>query len=114
MISRLFDNDETFVSRFINHWTEYRSIQAGRSDELINGMIYFHNCLFPDFQMSSCTNCGSRLKKAEDRLDLAYSILINEFKQNEADDTEPQPDDLSEGDLTPEVLQPPKKRSTKK
>jgi len=79
MISRLFDNDETFPKRFLDYWESYRAIPAGRPEEMLKQMVYFHNCLFPDFQISECLNCGSRWKRAEDRLDLAYSIMKPEF-----------------------------------
>ena len=79
MISRLFDNDETFPKRFLDYWESYRAIPAGRPEEMLKQMVYFHNCLFPDFQISECLNCGNRWKRAEDRLDLAYSIIKPEF-----------------------------------
>lgn len=88
MISRLFDNDETFVSRFLDYWEAYRAIPAGRPEEMLKQMVYYHNCLYPDFAMSECMNCGTRWKRGEDRLDLAYSILIAEVKSNEVDDSE--------------------------
>jgi len=79
MINRTFDNDETFPKRFIDYWEEYRSIAAGRPETMLKKMVYFHNTLFPDFAMSECLNCGSRWKRAEDKLDIAYGIIKAEF-----------------------------------
>lgn len=79
MINRTFDNDPTFPESFLEYWEEYRSIPAGRPETMLKKMVYFHNTLFPDFAMSECMNCGTRWKKGEDRLDIAYSILKPEY-----------------------------------
>lgn len=79
MINRTFDNDMTFPERFLEYWEEYRAIPAGRPETMLKKMVYFHNTLFPDFAMSECMNCGTRWKKGEDRLDIAYSILKGEM-----------------------------------
>lgn len=105
MISRLFDNDETFVEKFLDFWEAYRAIPAGRPETMVKNMVYYNNVLYPDFAMSECLNCGSRLKRAEDRLDLAYSILITERKEKEQVDT------LSQTD---EVIEPEQPKTTKK
>jgi len=122
MISRLFDNDETFVERFLDYWEAYRALPAGRDEKMLKQMVYFHNCLYPDFAMSECTNCGSRWKRGEYRLDFAYSILVAERKENEVSDTpvsnkvesEPQTLQIEPNEIIEEPVKPVRKSRSRK
>lgn len=75
MINTTFNNDPNFPNEFLQFWSEYRAIPAGRPEEMLKRMTFFHNTLYPDFAISECFNCGSRWKRAEDRLDLAYELV---------------------------------------
>lgn len=102
MINRGFDNDINFPNKFLKFWKEYRSLVAGRPEEMLKSMIYYHNVLFPDFEMSSCTNCGGRWKRAEDRMDIAWSILVEEYKENDLDEVNLENDtEISEVEESP-------------
>lgn len=116
MINRTFDNDQTFPKRFLDFWESYRAIPAGRPETMVKQMVYFHNVLFPDFAMSECMNCGSRLKRAEDKLDLAYSIMKPEFDYVTTLIAEVEAEKFFEGETSVEesIEEPVVKKTTKK